>query len=195
MTGNICFSAAQYLYWNNGTYRQRIFITDDSTTNTAVFTFQQSEDSGSSFKNLLTIKDNGYIVADTFVGNFSGNATTATTATKLGTSTVGSASLPIYLKDGTATAVTSSSLFSSLTNSNNNISITIAGQTRTLIPAYASNADTVDSWHLSEIVKSCYLQLSGSGLSSWWCKFWDCTFSTRQYNDADITFYIHSAYK
>jgi hypothetical protein len=51
----------------------------------------------------------------------------ATSATKLGTATVGSTSLPIYLNSGTATAVTASSLFSSLTNSGNNISITIAG--------------------------------------------------------------------
>ena len=38
-------------------------------------------------------------------------------ASKLGTSTVGSASLPIYLNNGTATACTGSSLFSNLSNS------------------------------------------------------------------------------
>lgn len=37
---------------------------------------------------------------------FKGNATTATTATKLGSSTIGSASQPIYLSSGTATKVT-----------------------------------------------------------------------------------------
>jgi hypothetical protein len=135
--------------------------------------------------------DSGYITSS---ASITGNAATATTATKLGTATVGSASLPIYLNGGTATAVTASSLFSALANSGNNISITIAGQNRTLTPAYATNADTVDSWHLVEIIKSYYVHLGGSGLSNYWCKFWDCTFNSQQYNDADITFYIHSAY-
>jgi hypothetical protein len=31
-------------------------------------------------------------------------------------------------------------------------------------------------------------------LDNYWCKFWDCTFDKYQYNDADITFYIHSAF-
>ena len=43
-------------------------------------------------------------------GTFSGNATSATTATKLGTSTVGSTQLPIYLNAGTATAITKENL-------------------------------------------------------------------------------------
>lgn len=46
------------------------------------------------------------VTATTFVGALSGNATTATTATKLGSSTVGSATQPIYLNNGTATACT-----------------------------------------------------------------------------------------
>ena len=41
-----------------------------------------------------------------FAGSLSGNATTATTATKLGSSTIGSATQPIYLNGGTATACT-----------------------------------------------------------------------------------------
>ena len=44
------------------------------------------------------------ITAETFVGALSGNATTATTATKLGSSTVGGTAKPIYLSSGTATA-------------------------------------------------------------------------------------------
>ena len=69
--------------------------------------------------------------------NISGNAATAT---KLGTSTVGSASLPIYLNNGTATACTASSLFSNLSNSGTSLSITVAGQNRTLTVGYASKA-------------------------------------------------------
>ena len=41
-----------------------------------------------------------------FVGNVTGNATTATTATKLGSADVGSATKPIYLDDGTPKACT-----------------------------------------------------------------------------------------
>ena len=46
------------------------------------------------------------VTATTFVGALSGNATTATTATKLGSTTIGSATQPIYLNNGTATACT-----------------------------------------------------------------------------------------
>jgi hypothetical protein len=47
------------------------------------------------------------------------------------------------MKSGAITAVTASSMFSALTNSDNDISITIAGQTRTLTPAYATTAGSV----------------------------------------------------
>ena len=47
------------------------------------------------------------VTANTFVGALSGNATTATTANKLGSSTVGGTAKPIYLNSGTATACSS----------------------------------------------------------------------------------------
>lgn len=50
------------IYWDDGTCRQRIINTDDSTANTAVFNFQQSENTGSSWKNLLEIRDNGLLI-------------------------------------------------------------------------------------------------------------------------------------
>ena len=62
--------------------------------------------------------------------------------TKVGTATKGSASLPIYLNAGVPTACTASSIFSSLAASGNNISITVAGQNRTLTVPYATNAGT-----------------------------------------------------
>lgn len=77
INGNLIFPAANILDWNGDTYRQRIVITDDNTTDTAVFTFQQSTNSGTSYTDLFTIKDNGTIVAT----NFDGNAATATSAT------------------------------------------------------------------------------------------------------------------
>ena len=59
---------------------------------------------------------------------------------KLGYSTVGSASLPIYLNSGTPTACTGSSVFSQFANSGNDVYLTIAGQQRSLTVGYASNA-------------------------------------------------------
>jgi hypothetical protein len=53
--------AGTSIYWDSDTYRQRLLTTDDSTANTPVFTFQQSEDTASSWKNLLVIRDNGII--------------------------------------------------------------------------------------------------------------------------------------
>lgn len=53
--------AGTSIYWDSDTYRQRLLTTDDSTANTPVFTFQQSEDSASTWKNLLVIRDNGVI--------------------------------------------------------------------------------------------------------------------------------------
>lgn len=53
--------AGTSIYWDSDTYRQRLVTADDSTANTPVFTFQQSEDSASTWKNLLVIRDNGII--------------------------------------------------------------------------------------------------------------------------------------
>ena len=141
MTGSIAFSNSSYLLWNNGSYHQRIFLTDDSTADTAVFTFQQSSDSGVNWSNLMTIRDNGKVIANTFVGALQGNASTAT---KL-TSSAGNAALPIYFSDGKPVACTASSIFSNLSNSGNNLSITVAGQNRTLTIAYASTTSKLIS--------------------------------------------------
>lgn len=46
------------LKWTSGSWWKRIYITDDETANTAVFSFQQRPGSGD-YVNLLTIRDNG----------------------------------------------------------------------------------------------------------------------------------------
>ena len=95
-------------------------------------------------KNAVSINcRNGYVYANTFVGTFSGNASTAT---KL-TSSAGNAALPIYFSDGKPVACTASQIFSNLSNSGNNISVTVAGQNRTLTVGYANNSNTVDGYH------------------------------------------------
>ena len=76
LTGSLnFFTADAVIEWNTDSYRQRIKITDDSTANTSVFTFQQSSDGGSSYKDLFTIYDNGNVTASTFIGNLTGTAT------------------------------------------------------------------------------------------------------------------------
>lgn len=77
------------------------------------------------------------IYATNFYGTLSGNASSAT---KL-TSSAGSAALPIYFSNGKPVACTPSSLFSNLSNSGNDLSITVAGQNRTLTVGYASNSN------------------------------------------------------
>ena len=74
--------------------------------------------------------------------SISGNAATATTATKLSTSSAGSASLPVYFSNGIPVACTKSSIFSNLSNNGDQLSITVAGYNRLLTVAYASRADS-----------------------------------------------------
>lgn len=49
------------IVWDSATWHQRIQVTDDSTSNTAVFSFQQSSDSGANWNTLFTINDNGTV--------------------------------------------------------------------------------------------------------------------------------------
>lgn len=65
---NIQFNGTQSIHWNNGTYQQRISITDDSTAN-SVFNFQQSTNTGTSWNNILQIYDNGILHANGYYKN------------------------------------------------------------------------------------------------------------------------------
>lgn len=55
------------------------------------------------------------------------------------------------------------------------------------------NADLLDNWQLVDIVKSGFVTCGVQGLSSYWGKMWDTTV-TSNYNDVDITLYVHSVY-
>lgn len=76
-SGSLKLSNNGDILWNSGSWFQRIKITDDSSDGTNVFEFQQSSNSGSSYTSLFTIKDNGTVVATTFNGALSGNASTS----------------------------------------------------------------------------------------------------------------------
>ena len=57
---------------------QRILITDDATSNTNVYNFQQKNNPSQEYQDLMVIKDNGHVVANVFEGNLNGNADTST---------------------------------------------------------------------------------------------------------------------
>lgn len=94
LSGDLAFSHTDaskdgHISWAQGTYQQRIKIVDNSGSTANTFIFQKSADSGSNWTNLLTIANDGKITATTFVGALSGNATTATTASKADRLTTG----------------------------------------------------------------------------------------------------------
>jgi hypothetical protein len=94
LSGDLAFShtsasADGHISWTQGTYQQRIKIVDNSGSTANTFVFQKSADSGSNWTSLLTIANDGKVTATTFVGALSGNATTATTASKADRLTTG----------------------------------------------------------------------------------------------------------
>lgn len=94
LSGDLAFSHTDastdgHISWTQGTYQQRIKIVDNSGSTANTFVFQKSADSGSNWTNLLTIANDGKVTATTFVGALSGNATTATTASKADRLTTG----------------------------------------------------------------------------------------------------------
>lgn len=62
---------------NGSTYQQKIEISDNATAGDAVFGFYQSGDSGKNFNKLMTINDDGNVVANKFTGVLAGNASSA----------------------------------------------------------------------------------------------------------------------
>lgn len=58
------------------------------------------------------------------------------------------------------------------------------------------NADMLDGWHLSYILKDGYVTSNTAGLSSYWRKVWDITLNDQynRHNDVDINLLVHSAF-
>lgn len=63
---------------NGGTVWQRLSILDDAVAGNGVFSFQQSMDSGTTWKDLLIVNDDGNVLASKFTGTLAGNATSST---------------------------------------------------------------------------------------------------------------------
>lgn len=125
----------------------RVSISSYPSNNNHIYfgyaTTAQIEASTNSFnKQMYWDAANNKLVADTFQGALWGNATTATTATKLSTSSAGSTSLPVYFSNGIPVACTKSSIFSNLSNNGDQLSVTVAGYNRLLTVAFASRANS-----------------------------------------------------
>ena len=101
------------------------------------------------------------LVANSFTGSLKGNATTATTATKLGSSTIGGTAKPIYLSSGTATAcsatVGSSTVpvymsSGTITQCSTTLGVSITGNAATATTA--SNSNNLGGYAAATYVKS-----------------------------------------
>lgn len=129
----------------------------------------------------------GSVTASSFIGN-------ASTATKL-TSSAGNTALPVYFSDGKPVACTASSIFSNLSNSGNNISITVAGQNRTLTVGYATNTDKVDGYHAESFVKKHTEYNFNSNGTTPYNYVWLCRIgNTTGYSGVALTLDVNSRY-
>lgn len=152
-------------YFTHGVYQGKYLLqyTSKSTvtagTNAVTKSVTLLDESGNS-------QFSGNVTAPKFIGALQGNADSAT---KLTTS-AGSSSLPIYFADGKPIACTASSLFSNLSNSGNNISITIAGQNRTLAVNYSEKSKQLYSY---------LLPYTGSDKVGWYCKIASISITSR----------------
>lgn len=204
-TTHLKFNGTDGLY-DGGTYHASIYIypwgdSSGGCAHNLAFTdngnmwFRSGQSSWGAWKNILhTGNYNSYTPTLTGAGasgtwgiSVTGNAATAT---KL-TSSAGSATLPIYFSDGKPVACTSSSVFSNLSNSGNNISVTVAGQNRTLTVGYA---DTVDGYHASNIMQAGWIGLyrtGGSASTIKWTRIgrFITTANDNPNNDAMIEFF------
>lgn len=166
-------------YFTHGAYQTKYLLqytaksTVDTGTNVVTKSVTLLDESGNSYFP-------GNVTAPKFIGTLQGNADSAT---KLTTS-AGSSSLPIYFADGKPVACTASSLFSNLSNSGNNISITVAGQNRVLQIYYANRANQLNYYLLP------YTNYNKVG---WYCKIASISI-TRQYSSTSALLCITDEY-
>lgn len=125
---------------NGATYRQRINIFDNTIANDAVFSFQQSTDTGKTYKDLFVINDNGTVIAGTFQGALKGTADYAKNSSALEGSSLKNIVDKINNSTGNGTAFTGLD-----TTTNNKVKLTRAnGGTVEKIINNVSNASTAN---------------------------------------------------
>lgn len=142
------------LYWSGGSDFASIYYAVTSS-NMGKLVFEVGEDGSEEFiwrsskngdyvtLNNTMLKSVLNVQAPMFIGKLQGNADTATALT----TSAGSAALPVYFSGGKPVACTGSSIFSLLSNDNNQLSITVAGQNRKLQVAYSKASDIANKLH------------------------------------------------
>lgn len=142
------------LHWSGGSDYASIYYTVTSS-NMGKLVFEVGDDGLEEFiwrsnkngdyvtLNNTMLKSVLNVQAPMFIGKLQGNADTATALT----TSAGSAALPVYFSGGKPVACTGSSIFSLLSNDNNQLSITVAGQNRKLQVAYSKASDIANKLH------------------------------------------------
>lgn len=142
------------LHWSGGSDFASIYYTVTSS-NMGKLVFEVGDDGSEEFiwrsskngdyvtLNNTMLKSVLNVQAPMFIGKLQGNADTATALT----TSAGSAALPVYFSGGKPVACAGSSIFSLLSNDNNQLSITIAGQNRKLQVAYSKASDIANKLH------------------------------------------------
>ena len=142
------------LYWSGGSDFASIYYAVTSS-NMGKLVFEVGDDGSEEFiwrsskngdyvtLNNTMLKSVLNVQAPMFIGKLQGNADTATALT----TSAGSAALPVYFSGGKPVACAGSSIFSLLSNDNNQLSITIAGQNRKLQVAYSKASDIANKLH------------------------------------------------
>lgn len=142
------------LHWSGGSDYASIYYAVTSS-NMGKLVFEVGDDGSEEFiwrsskngdyvtLNNTMLKSVLNVQAPMFIGKLQGNADTATALT----TSAGSAALPVYFSGGKPVACVGSSIFSLLSNDNNQLSITIAGQNRKLQVAYSKASDIANKLH------------------------------------------------
>lgn len=142
------------LHWSGGSDYASIYYAVTSS-NMGKLVFEVGDDGSEEFiwrsnkngdyvtLNNTMLKSVLNVQAPMFIGKLQGNADTATALT----TSAGSAALPVYFSGGKPVACAGSSIFSLLSNDNNQLSITIAGQNRKLQVAYSKASDIANKLH------------------------------------------------
>lgn len=142
------------LHWSGGSDFADIYYTVTSN-NLGKLVFEVGDDGSEGFVwrsnkngdyvtlNNTMLKSVLNVQAPMFIGKLQGNADTATALT----TSAGSEALPVYFSGGKPVACTRSSIFSLLSNDNNQLSITVAGQNRKLQVAYSKTSNIANKLH------------------------------------------------
>ena len=156
---------------NGATYRQRINIFDNAIANDAVFSFQQSIDTGKTYKDLFVINDNGTVTASTFEGKLKGNADTASNASALGGSSLQNIIDKINNSTGDGTAFTGLDTAINnkikLTRANGStVEKTINNVSNASTADYAKDSDKLDGYHETAFLR--YRGATNTSADSLW---------------------------